>query len=329
MTLGEACDAFLRYCEGVRKLSGHTVRAYRLDLRGLEKFAGTTTDIGTMDRATLHGYVEQMFSVHQLKEASVRRHLAAARSLFRWLEEEGLLDEDPFHRTRIRIKLPKRLPRILSRDELGSLLRSARVHSFADFTAQVAAEILFATGIRVAELVALRDDDIDPVSGAITITGKGDRQRRVFIPDVEVKELVTRYRFARAIEGFAAETFLVNSQGRAATPEFVRRLLQRLAETANVTRRITPHMFRHSCATYLLEEGMDIRYVQRLLGHRSISTTEIYTQVADATLKMQVAQRHPRRAIVAARDVTAHDGGAAERRQPRVSRTVAASRHRR
>jgi len=328
MTLGEACDAFLRYCEGVRKLSAHTVRAYRLDLCGFAEFAGTITDIGTLDRAILHGYVEQMFSVSRLKETSVQRHLASARSLFRWLEEEGLLSEDPFHRTRIRIRLPKRLPRILSRDELASLLRSAWVTSFTDITAQVAVEILFATGIRVAELVALRDDDIDLVAGAITITGKGDLQRNVFIPDADVKEVVTRYRDARTTEGFAAATFLVNSQGRPATPEFVRRVLQRRAHAANVTRRVTPHMFRHSCATYLLEEGLDIRYVQRLLGHRSIGTTEIYTHVADATLKIQVTQRHPRKAIVASRDVTRGDGAASERRPRRVSKAVAASRHR-
>jgi len=298
MKLGEACKSFLQYCEGVRKLSPHTIRAYRLDLQGFAKFAGATVDISACERTTLHGYVEQMFTVSRLKETSVRRHLASARALFRWLEDEGLLGDDPFHRTRIRIHLPKRLPRILSRDELAAMLRSASVTCFAEIVAHVAAEILFATGIRVAELVALRDDDIDLVSGAITITGKGDRQRRVFIPDADVSDLLTRYLTVRTTQGFAGETFLVNSHGRPATTEFVRRILQKLARAANVTRRVTPHMFRHSCATYLLEEGMDIRYVQRLLGHRSIGTTEIYTHVADATLKIQVAQRHPRKTII-------------------------------
>ena len=310
MRLGEACEGFLRYCDGVRKLSAHTIRAYRLDLQGFEKFAGRTTDITTCDRAVLHGYVEQMFTVNQLKESSVRRHLASARALFRWLEDEGLLNANPFHRTRIRIRLPKRLPRILSRSELAAMLGSTRATGFTDVTARVAAEILFATGIRVAELVALRDDDFDLISGTITITGKGDRQRRVFIPDVDVKDLVTRYRAAREEHGAAGETFLINSQGRPATPEFVRRILQQLAQAANVTRRVTPHMFRHSCATYLLEEGMDIRYVQRLLGHRSIGTTEIYTHVADATLKTQVAQCHPRKTIVGGPTITRRGGAA-------------------
>jgi site-specific recombinase XerD len=290
MELGEASEAFVRYCESVRKLSAHTVRAYRLDLQHLASFVGVRADVSACSRSTLHGYVEHLFTVVQLKEASVRRHVASARALFRWLEEERFLDEDPFQRTRIRIRLPKRLPRILTREELAAVLRSSSGATFAGTTAHVAAELLFATGIRVAELVALHDSDIDLPSAVITITGKGDRQRRVYIPDADVRDIVAAYRVARREHVGDTEAFLVNSRGRAATPEFVRRILHQLGQAANVARRVTPHMFRHSCATYLLEAGMDIRYVQRLLGHRSISTTEIYTHVADATLKVQVTE---------------------------------------
>jgi integrase/recombinase XerD len=242
--------------------------------------------------------VEHLFTVARLKEASVRRHVASARALFRWLEEERLIAEDPFRRTQIRIRIPKRLPRILTHQELAAVLRPPSDPGFATITARVAAELLFATGIRVAELVALRDSDIDLPSAVITVTGKGDRQRRVYIPDADVHDLVEAYRLARCQHSGDTDAFLVNSRGGAATPEFVRRILQRLAHAANVLRRVTPHMFRHSCATYLLEAGMDIRFVQRLLGHRSISTTEIYTHVADATLKVQVTERHPRRVII-------------------------------
>lgn len=297
MELGEASEAFVRYCESIRKLSAHTVRAYRLDLQHLTSFVGVREDVRACNRSTLHGYVEYLFTVVRLKETSVRRHVASARALFRWLEDERFIDEDPFRRTQIRIRLPKRLPRILTREELAAVLQSSSA-GFAGTTAHVAAELLFATGIRVAELVALRDSDIDLPSAVITITGKGDRQRRVYIPDADVRDVVAAYRIARRERAGETETFLINSRGGAATPEFVRRILQRLAQAANVVRRVTPHMFRHSCATYLLEAGMDIRYVQRLLGHRSISTTEIYTHVADATLKVQVTERHPRRSIV-------------------------------
>jgi integrase/recombinase XerD len=163
----------------------------------------------------------------------------------------------------------------------------------------MAAELLFATGVRVAELAGLQDDDIDLTAGVITIIGKGSRQRRVYIPDAEIRELIIVYRDARDLREHATESFLVNSRGGPASPQYIRRLIRHLGENAAVTRRVTPHMFRHSVATYLLEEGVDIRYVQRLLGHRSIVTTEIYTHVADAALKSRVIERHPRKSILA------------------------------
>jgi len=169
---------------------------------------------------------------------------------------------------------------------------------FNSLTARISAELLFATGIRVAELAALRDDDIDLTCGVITIIGKGSRQRRVYIPDAEIRELIVTYRQARNSRHHLEDSFLTNSRGGAASAQYIRKLVRKLAESAALTRRVTPHMFRHSVATYLLEEGVDIRYVQRLLGHRSIATTEIYTHVADEALKSRVIERHPRKAIL-------------------------------
>jgi integrase/recombinase XerD len=159
-------------------------------------------------------------------------------------------------------------------------------------------ELLFATGVRVAELAAVRDEDIDLRAGVVAITGKGDRQRRVYIPEGEIRDVLATYRSARDERIRETDAFLVNSRGAAASPQYVRRLIRDLAEKASIVKRVTPHMFRHSLATYLLEEGVDIRYVQRLLGHRSIATTEIYTHVADAALKLHVTSKHPRKSIV-------------------------------
>lgn len=151
--------------------------------------------------------------------------------------------------------------------------------------------------MRVAELASLLDAAVDVEDGTITIVGKGNRQRRVFVPD-ELKSLLRDYRTARDRCASTAGTFLINSRGDAASPQMIRRLVRLHGERSAVRDRVTPHMFRHSVATYLLEEGVDIRYVQRLLGHRSISTTEIYTHVADAALKLRITERHPRRGIV-------------------------------
>ncbi|HEY0141039.1 MAG TPA: tyrosine-type recombinase/integrase [Thermoanaerobaculia bacterium] len=301
MTFRDAATAFLRHCQSIRKLSPHTIRAYQLDLDRFSQFLGKRGQLAACDKSVIHNYVRHLFDVRGLREASVKRHLATLRSLFRWLEEEERGIEDPFRGARIRIRTPKRLPRVIARADLRRLLaqdvKHDRPHTFADLTAYVATELLFATGMRVSELAGLLDAAVDVEDGTITIIGKGNRQRRVFVPD-ELKSLLTDYRTARDHAANSADTFLVNSRGAAASPQMIRRLVRIHGERSDVRDRVTPHMFRHSVATYLLEEGVDIRYVQRLLGHRSISTTEIYTHVADAALKVRITERHPRKGIV-------------------------------
>jgi len=293
----DAASAFIRHCRSIRKLSPHTVRAYELDLARASQFLGRRAAVAACDRARIHDYVRHLFDVRALKESSVKRHLATLRSFFRWLEEDRGEIEDPFRGTRIRIRMPKRLPRVIARSDLRRLLRGESATTFADLTAYVATELLFATGMRVSELASLLDAAVDLEEGTITIVGKGNRQRRVFVPE-EIKALLRDYRVARDRCANEAETFLINSRGAPASPQHIRRLVRTHGERCAVRERVTPHMFRHSVATYLLEEGVDIRYVQRLLGHRSISTTEIYTQVADAALKVRITERHPRRTIV-------------------------------
>jgi site-specific recombinase XerD len=292
----DAASMFIRHCQSIRKLSPHTIRAYELDLARFSQFFGKRAVVAACDKTVIHNYVRHLFDVHTLKESSVKRHLATLRSLFRWLEEDNSGIEDPFRGARIRIRMPKRLPRVIARADLRRLLLHDQPHAFADLTAYVATELLFATGMRVSELAGLLDAAVDVEDGTITIIGKGNRQRRVFVPD-DIKALLSDYRIARD-RCASADTFLVNSRGEAASPQMIRRLVRIHGERSDVRDRVTPHMFRHSVATYLLEEGVDIRYVQRLLGHRSISTTEIYTHVADSALKVRITEKHPRRGIV-------------------------------
>jgi len=293
----DAASAFIRHCQSIRKLSPHTTRAYELDLAGFTEFLGKRAAVATCDKTVIHNYIRHLFDVRTLKESSVKRHLATLRSMFRWLEEDDQVTEDPFRGARIRIRMPKRLPRVIARADLRRLLLHEQPPSFADLTAYVATELLFATGMRVSELASLLDAAVDVDDGTITIIGKGNRQRRVYVPD-DIKSLLRDYRTARDRSPSTADTFLVNSRGDAASPQMIRRLVRLHGERSEVRDRVTPHMFRHSVATYLLEEGVDIRYVQRLLGHRSISTTEMYTQVADSALKVRITEKHPRKGIV-------------------------------
>lgn len=298
MQVRDAAAAFVRHCSSVRKLSAHTVRAYELDLARFVEFVGRRGTVEACDKNLLRDYVRHLFDVRSLREASVKRHMATLRSFFRWITDDDEQIDDPFRHARIRIRMPKRLPRVIARSDLRRLLADDASVSFADFTGYVATEMLFATGMRVSELATLLDSAVNVDDGTISIIGKGNRQRRVFVPD-EIKFLIRKYRDVRERHAGSADTFLINSRGDAASPQMIRRLVRLRAERCAVRDRVTPHMFRHSVATYLLEEGVDIRYVQRLLGHRSISTTEIYTHVADSALKIRITEKHPRRRIVA------------------------------
>ncbi len=215
MLFRDAATAFLRHCQSIRKLSPHTVRAYELDLARFSQFLGKRAAITACDKSVIQNYVRHLFDVRSLKEATVKRHLATLRSFFRWLEEEGEAIEDPFRGARIRIRMPKRLPRVIARADLRRLLLHDRPDVFADLTAYVATELLFATGMRVSELASLLDSAVDVEDGTITIIGKGNRQRRVFVPD-ELKSLLCDYRCARDRCAVRARTRSWST--RAATP---------------------------------------------------------------------------------------------------------------
>src|SRR5690349_17407858 len=140
MLFRDAASAFLRHCQSIRKLSPHTTRAYELDLARFAHFFGKRATVATCDKNVIHNYVRHLFDVRALKESSVKRHLATLRSLFRWLEEDGHVSEDPFRGARIRIRMPKRLPRVIARADLRRLLLHEPSPTFADLTAYVATE---------------------------------------------------------------------------------------------------------------------------------------------------------------------------------------------
>ena len=304
--LRNACADFLAHCGSGKNLSEHTLRAYKIDLDEFEHFSGSAVTVESIDRRHLRRYIHYLFKERKLKETSIKRRIACLKVLFRWLELDEVITISPFHRLDTRIRLPKRLPRGLTRHEVKQLLSAVasrvglqepierlgrrlapaiKAASFPHVTALVAIGLLYRTGMRVGELASLTLSDIDLNEGTILVNGKGNRQRHVFLHYPGLIELVRAYLVVRANICRDHEKIFTNPEGAPASAQYIRKLVTDSGELAELPRRLTPHMLRHSAATHLLESGLDIRFVQRLLGHQSITTTEGYTQVSDQSLK--------------------------------------------
>lgn len=317
MLVKEACEAFLSFAEHTRKLSPHTIKAYRRDLRKFLEIIGVKFGVDKVDRRTINEFVNASFA-SGLSQASVKRQLACVKSMFKWLESQDLVKDSPFHRLDLKIRLPQRLPRNLSVQELGKLLSVAksslrlrsrstyRVRDFGqitkrninDLTTLLCTELLFTTGIRVGELTEISLADIYLNEQYIHINGKGQRERRVFMTDQSILNLMESYIQFRSITNPDHTKLIVNSVGRSATSQIVRIWLKKLSKSAGLSRNATPHMYRHSTATELLSSGVDIIYVQKLLGHQSISTTQIYAHINHQDVFRNVCRANIREGIL-------------------------------
>jgi len=283
-----AIESFLRYCAVERRLSENTIQAYTCDLADFEAWRAASTLTGEISTETLKTYLDVMVAERKLAPATVRRRIACLRAFFRRAAEMSEVP-DPFSNWRLRLPKRKRLPRALSRGEVVSLLTHTRgTHVGPDgVEGQLATAIrlMVATGVRVGELCKLRVDDISPDGASLRVHGKGSRDRVAYIADLAFRaELQALVALRRRTDGTNGALF-INRSGARLKPQSIRTKLRHVAEAAGLARRVTPHMLRHTAATLLIETGVDIRIVQRLLGHSSIATTEIYTHVSDHTLR--------------------------------------------
>lgn len=289
MEIAWAIEGFLKYCKVERHLSENTVQAYACDLADFRTWLASSTLTSEIGTETLRAYLHGMVAERKLAAATVRRRIACLRAFFRYSAEMGVL-ADPFSGWRLTLPRGKRLPRALSRVEVKSLLARAIDPvrwSGASVGGQLgtAVRLMLATGIRVGEFCKLTPEDVSPDGASIRVHGKGSRDRVAYIADpacrTEIQIIANR---RLQIAGPRAPLF-VNRYGSSLKPQSIRQKLHRVAAAAGLARRITPHMLRHTAATLLIETGVDIRIVQRLLGHSTIATTEIYTHVSDETLR--------------------------------------------
>lgn len=298
MLVSDAIGRFLEHCRIAKRLSPHTLRAYETDLVNFRAFIGAEESIGEIDRDRIRAFARYLFDARLLKETTVRRRMAALKVLFRWLEREEVIPLSPFHRLDMPIRLPRSLPRALTAEEVSSLLHRCALEAgtevgevrYSAILMHFIVVCLFTTGLRVGELTGALMADLDVSSASLLVRGKGNRERRVFLPGADAGSLLRRYLAMRNRLGKADETFVVSREGRRVSSQSLRRLLVSLAQRAGLERRVTPHMLRHTAATQLIEAGVDIRFVQKLLGHASIATTQIYTQVSDGSLKAMLEQ---------------------------------------
>lgn len=289
MTLTEARKKFLRHCESAISLSPHTLRAYCSDLDDSQKYFGLRKRIGSVEKDNLRQYIRHLREHRRFKETTIKRRLASLKLLFKWATQEEFIKTNPFDSLNERIRLPKRLPRGLDRGDQATLRKAVainlRTDDFDVIRGKTAIHLLLDTGIRVGELVAINLSDLSLTNGCLVINGKGNRQRLVYLLQKPLFRKIEQYLTWRSSVPTCTEKLFVNSNGKAILPPNVRVALRDIAKAAGVSKHVTPHMLRHTCATQWLEAGLDIRYVQKLLGHQSISTTEIYTHVSDQGLR--------------------------------------------
>lgn len=306
MLLTQAIKRFQFHCKFEKNLSTKTLQAYDIDLKQFENFKNyKNLDIRDIDKNILKDYVQSLYSLN-LKAKTIKRKLAVLKVFFNYLEFDEEIIINPFRKLNIAIKEPKTLPKTMELKEIRKLLKYLyklkdsyeykEKYSYKALMRDITViEILFSTGIRVSELCNLSKDNINLQTGIIKINGKGSKERIIHLCDNEVKKQIKTYTDLFEIYTNKSTYFFINRLGNKLSEQSVRLMIHKYQKLSGLIKYITPHMFRHSFATLLLEEDVDIRYIQHMLGHSSISTTQIYTQVNMKKQKKILNTKHPRR----------------------------------
>ncbi len=294
--------AFLRALEGERGASAHTLAAYGRDLR---QFAVFTRQEGLTRWDEITPQVARYYVTvldRRYARSAIARHLSAIRTFFRFLYREGKVSRNPLALVSAP-RRPRRLPKFLTPEEVRAVLRAPDVSTPRGLRDRAVLEILYATGMRVGELVALRRSALPaPVSagqaweGELRVLGKGRRERIVLLTDAAQDALAQYVQSGRPalLRGRASDAVFVNARGGPLSDRGVRLIVDQALKVASLARHISPHVLRHTFATHLLDGGADLRVVQELLGHASLATTQIYTHVSRDWLKRVYDKAHPR-----------------------------------
>lgn len=292
---------YLQFCTQRKNLDHKTTKSYSIDLRQFTEFI-YNNNLLWVSKSSIEKYIDSLHNT--FKPKSVKRKIATIKAFFHYLEIEEIIDINPFHKIQIKYKEPFILPKTIPIHNITKLINYA-YRQYTKSTTEygektslrnvIILELLFATGMRISELCSLRLYNIDLSNYIIKIYGKGSKERLIQLCNKDVQKLLRKY--CNKFNDDNSYLF-INRLGNRLSEQSVRNMITKYAEQCGITQHITPHMFRHSFATLLLEEDVDIRYIQQMLGHSSITTTQIYTHTSISKQKEILISKHPRNKMV-------------------------------
>lgn len=292
---------YLSHCEHQKRLDSKTLKAYRIDLGQFSKSTGITDPIDVSSNI-LEIYISTLHEKYKPK--TVKRKIASLKAFFHYLEYREVVILNPFNKIQIKFREPTVLPKIiplLTVESFLSTIYTCRRQAPTAYQRKNALrdaaiiELLFATGMRISELCSLKAGDISLSDRSLLIYGKGNKERRMQIGNDDVLHVLAEYHNTFHNKSTSNGVFFINQNQTPVSDQAVRRMINKYVSLAAIDLHITPHMFRHTFATSLLEADVDIRYIQEMLGYSSINITEIYTHVALSKQRDILTAKHPRK----------------------------------
>lgn len=306
MNIDKVIESFLFHCQFEKNLSPKTLNAYSIDLKQFALYIKSyynDLEFKYIHKDILKSYLQ---TIAHFKPKTIKRKVAAMKAMFNYLEYEDNNYINPFRKIKIRLKEPQLLPTVMSLSEVKRILfimyhELENNHHKDRYTYKTQIrdiaiiEILFSTGLRVSEVCNLKLEDINLKNGVIRVIGKGSKERIIQICQMDVLNIIKTYYRLHKDRIKPEYPFFINRLGFQISTQSVRLMVKLYTQKAGLTKHITPHTFRHTFATLLLEEDVDIKYIQNMLGHSSIAVTQIYTHVNVSKQKKILATKHPRR----------------------------------
>lgn len=291
---------YLQFCSTRKNLNHKTIKSYSIDLNQYYKFC-CSSNYSWFNKKSIEEYIEHSHTIYKPK--SIKRKVASLKAFFHYLEIEEMLEINPFHKIQLKYKEPFILPKTIPIKTIEQVIRVAykeyksQTTQYSKNTAlrnALILELLFATGMRISELCSLTLEQIDVNDYTIKIYGKGSKERLIQICNKSIQILFDEYLRVFDLEITNNKYVFTNRLHNKLSEQSVRNMINKYTKHAGISIHITPHMFRHSFATLLLEEDVDIRYIQQMLGHSSITTTQIYTHTSINKQKSILSAKHPR-----------------------------------